>query len=240
MEYVVGNPKHYVKEKDGKKIFGGGGSYVVFFSPNEHGGNYIYTNQLDGATKFKTLEKAQSVARPGGLDVWEYMVDENGCTHLSKALGGLYHGSVKEREMDRYVLATPGASYFFKDFLVSKEVVLTDNPKEAGLFHSEEEAKKYNKDWHLGLVEHELILEFIYQEDEELRSESRFYNGQYVLGILSGDYLVKNNVIEQEEVILTDDFSSSFTFLNPREVLKAAQKTGLAIYRVYFDEVEDD
>lgn len=141
--------------------------------------------------------------------------------------------------MSRYVLATPGASYFFKDFLVSKEVVLTDDPKEAQVFHSEHEVKKYNKDWHLGLVEHELTLEFIYQEDEDLRSESRFYNGRYVLGILSGDYLVKNNVLKQEEVILTDDFSSSFIFLKPREVLKAAQKTGLAIYRVHFDELEE-
>lgn len=239
MEYVVGNREHYVKEKDGEKIFGGGGHYVVFFSPNEHGGNYIYTNQLDGATKFKTLEEAQSVANHGGLDVWEYMVDENGCTHLSKALGGLYHGSVKEREMDRYVLATPGASYFFKDFLVSKEVVLTDNPKEAHLFHSEEEVKKFNKKWSLNLVEHELFPELVQQEDEILRPGSRYYNDRYVLGILSGDYLVKNNVIEQEEVILTDYFSSSFTFLKPREVLKAAQKTGLAIYRVYFDELEE-
>lgn len=141
--------------------------------------------------------------------------------------------------MDRYVLATPGASYFFKDFLVSEEVVLTDDPKEARLFHSEEEVKKFNKDWHLSLVEHELVLEFIYQEDEELRSESRFCNGRYVLGILSGDYLVKNDVIKQEEVILTDDFSSSFIFLNPREALEAAQKTGLGIYKVYFDELEE-
>lgn len=141
--------------------------------------------------------------------------------------------------MDRYVLATPGASYFFKEFQTNNKFVLTDDPKEAWIFHSEEEVKKYNKDWHLGLVEHELILEFVYQEDEELRSESRFYNGQYVLGILSGDYLVKNDVIKQEEVILTDDFSSSFTFLNPREVLKAAQKKGLAIYKVYFDELEE-
>lgn len=114
--------------------------------------------------------------------------------------------------MDRYVLATPGASYFLKEFQTNDKFVMTGNPKEAGLFHSKEEAKKYNKEWHLGLVEHELILEFVYQEDEELRSESRFYNGQYVLGILSGDYLVKNNVIKQEEVILTDDFSSSFIF----------------------------
>ncbi len=85
MEYVVGNRYHYVKKKDGKKIFGGGERYVVYFSPSERGGDYVYTNKLEGATKFKTLEKAQSVARPGGLDVWEYTVDENGWTHLSKA-----------------------------------------------------------------------------------------------------------------------------------------------------------
>lgn len=70
MEYVVGN-RHYI--------------YVEFFVPDEYGGDYVYTNKLKYAKKFKTLEKAQSVARPGGLDVWEYMVDENGCTHLSKA-----------------------------------------------------------------------------------------------------------------------------------------------------------
>lgn len=31
MEYIVGNREHYVKEKDGEKIFGGGERYVVFF-----------------------------------------------------------------------------------------------------------------------------------------------------------------------------------------------------------------
>ena len=239
MEYIVGNRDYYVKDKDGKKILGGGERYVEFFIPNERGGNYVYTNKLRDATKFKTLEKAQSVARPGGLDVWHYMVDEDGWTHLSKALGGLYHESVKEREMDRYVLATPGASYFFKDFLVSKEVVLTDNPKEAHLFHSEEEVKKFNKKWSLNLVEHELLPELVQQEDEILRPGSSYYNDCYVLGILGGDYLVGNDVIKRGNIVLTDDFSCSFTFSDAGEVLKAAQKTGLEIYRVYFDELED-
>ena len=39
---------------------------------------------------------------------------------------------------------------------------------------------------------------------------------------------------------MTDDFNYSFTFSDAGEVLKAAQKTGLDIYRAYFDEVEDD
>lgn len=86
MEYVVGNLDFYVKKKDSKTFLERCGErYVVFFIPNERGGNYVYTNKLRDATKFKTLEKAQSVARPGGLDVWEYTVDENGWTHLSKA-----------------------------------------------------------------------------------------------------------------------------------------------------------
>lgn len=69
MEYVVGNREHYVE----------------YFSPSEHGGDYVYTNKLKYAKKFKTLEEAQSVANHGGLNVWKYMVDENGWTHLSKA-----------------------------------------------------------------------------------------------------------------------------------------------------------
>ncbi len=139
----------------------------------------------------------------------------------------------------RYVLATPGASYFFGDFLVNKDIVLTDDPKEARLFHSEEEVKEFNKKWNLNLVEHELILEFIQQEDEILRPGSGYYSDLYVLGVLSGDYLVENDVIKRGKVVLTDDFISSFTFLNAGEVLKAAQKTGLEIYRVYFDELEE-
>ncbi|QBK08401.1 hypothetical protein FORC83_p020 (plasmid) [Campylobacter jejuni] len=75
MEYVVGNLDFYVKKKDGKTFLERCGErYVVFFIPNERGGNYVYTNKLRDATKFKTLEKAQSVAEKYGFIVYKVTV----------------------------------------------------------------------------------------------------------------------------------------------------------------------
>lgn len=237
MEYVVGNPNHYVKEKDGKKIFGGGGSYVVFFSPNEHGGNYIYTNQLDGATKFKTLEKAQSVARPGGLDVWEYTVDENGCTHLSKA-----KGQKMSKKKNKYVLGTQDHKLLLssKSNEAGKEVMVK-KPTQACIFNDLKLSKRVADQRGLNVYK----LSFKYIPHDFFSSYDPTVNTEkiVVLGRDFGDQRLFMSSYEQGFCVSRIEFSTEFSnaiLMYPAQGVKVARRKELELFEVHLNEVESN